>query len=103
PAGTPTSKTKLKLPTTYQPPMEYTMPNPRVQNWNLSIQRQVPSDFLVSATYLGSHTTHLWMQQAINRGQFIPGNCSAGQYGLPAPGPCSNASNVQDRRPLTLL
>ena len=97
------SKAQFTLASTFQPPMGYTMPNPRVQNWNLSIQRQVPSDFLVSATYLGSHTTHLWMQQAINRGQFIPGNCSAGQYGLPAPGPCSNASNVQDRRPLTLL
>ncbi len=54
-------------------------------------------------TYIGSHTTHLWMERAINDGQFIAGNCVAGQYGLTAAGPCSSTSNVQQRRPLTLL
>jgi hypothetical protein len=87
----------------FEPPMQYDMPNPRVVNWNLSVQREIPSNFLLTVSYIGSHTTHLWMQQGFNDGQFIPGNCSAGQYGLTAPGPCSNASNVNNRRPLTLL
>jgi hypothetical protein len=82
--------------------MSYEMPNPRVENWNLTVQRQIPSEFLFTATYIGSHTTHLWMERAINDGTFIPGNCVAGQYGLTAPGPCSSATNVQARRPLTL-
>jgi hypothetical protein len=87
----------------FEPPMQYDMPNPRVVNWNLTVQREIPSDFLLTVSYIGSHTTHLWMQQGFNDGRFIPGNCSAGQYGLTAPGPCSNASNVNNRRPLTLL
>jgi hypothetical protein len=97
------SKAQFQLASGFQPPGSYNMPNPRVANWNLSIQRQMPSDFLFTATYIGSHTTHLWMEQAINDGQFIPGNCSAGQFGLTAAGPCSSTGNVQSRRPLTLI
>jgi hypothetical protein len=97
------SRAQFTLASAFQPPLSYTMPNPRVENWNLSIQKEIPSNFLLTATYIGSHTTHLWMQQGINRAQFIPGNCSAGQYGLTAPGLCSQTSNVQSRRPLTLL
>jgi len=33
---------------------------------------------------------------------YIPGNCAAGQYGLTAPGPCSNTANVNARRVLNL-
>jgi hypothetical protein len=91
------------LASAFQPPGAYNMPNPRVLNWNLSIQREIPSSFLLTATYIGSHTTHLWMEQAINDATFIPGTCAAGQFGLTAAGPCSATSNVQQRRPLTLL
>jgi hypothetical protein len=73
-----------------------------VLNWNLSIQREIPSSFLFTATYIGSHTTHLWMEQAANDATFIPGNCAAGQFGLAAPGPCSVTGNVQQRRPLSI-
>jgi hypothetical protein len=97
------SKAQFTLAAGFQPPGSYTMPNPRVLNWNLSIQRQIPSDFLLTATYIGSHTTHLWMEQANNDATFIPGNCAAGQFGLAAAGPCSSTGNVQQRRPLTLI
>ena len=97
------SRAQFTLASGFQPPMSYNMPNPRVANWNLSIQRQIPSDFLLTATYIGSHTTHLWMERAINDGQYVPGNCVAGQFGLTAAGPCSTTGNVQQRRPLTLL
>jgi hypothetical protein len=32
-----------------------------VQQWNLSIQRQVGHDWLFSASYLGNKTTHMWL------------------------------------------
>ena len=33
--------------------------NPQVSTWNLSIQRQL-GKWLVTGTYLGNHTAHLW-------------------------------------------
>jgi hypothetical protein len=58
---------------TYAPLEKYDMTPPTTQSWNLSIQRQVTDSLLVSASYLGSHTTHLWMQRAINQAVFGPG------------------------------
>jgi hypothetical protein len=51
---------------------EYDMSAPTVQSWNLSIQRQLTSDLLVSASYLGSQTTHLWIQRAVNQAVYLP-------------------------------
>jgi hypothetical protein len=78
--------------------------SPQVHTWNLSIQRQVGS-WLLSASYLGNHTAHLWSSRELNPQVYIPGNCVAGQFGLTAPGPCSNTSgaNTAARRLLTLL
>jgi hypothetical protein len=42
-----------------------------VQTWNLSIQRQVAKDLLVTASYLGSETTHLWVQRPYNQALFL--------------------------------
>ena len=78
--------------------------NPQVNTWNLSIQRQMGS-WLLSGSYLGNHTAHLWSSRELNLDQYIPGNCVAGQYGLTAAGPCSStsAANTAARRVLTLL
>src|SRR5438093_11324109 len=45
---------------------------------------------------------HIQNATELNPAQFIPGNCVAGQYGLTAPGPCSTAGNVNQRRILNL-
>jgi hypothetical protein len=78
--------------------------NPQVNTWNLSIQHQAGS-WLFSGSYIGNHTAHLWSSRELNLQRYIPGNCVAGQYGLTAPGPCSNTSgaNTAARRLLTLL
>ncbi|MBV8905613.1 MAG: TonB-dependent receptor [Acidobacteriia bacterium] len=77
--------------------------NTYVEQWNLTIQRQLGGSWLVKASYLGNNTIHLWTDQETNPAIYIPGNCVPGQYGLTAAGPCSNLSNTQARRLLTLL
>jgi hypothetical protein len=81
------------------------LPATQVHSWNLSIQRQLGPSWLVSANYIGNEVEHLWVSTQINPGNFIPGNCVAGQYGLTAPGPCSPASNsnLEQRRTLSIL
>jgi hypothetical protein len=75
-----------------------------VNQWNFTVQRQIGKDWLVSASYIGSESEHLWDSYQVNPSVFIPGNCAAGQYGLAAAGPCSPAgdSNAQARRFFTL-
>jgi hypothetical protein len=76
----------------------FDMPTPYQQTWNLSIQRQIGKDWLVSGSYLGNNMIHLWGSQSLNPAVVIPGTCNAGQFGLTAPGPCSTLGNVDARR-----
>ncbi len=72
--------------------------------WNLAIQRQV-GKWLLSASYVGNHSAHLWSGRELNPQIYIPGNCTAGQYGLTSAGACSStsAANTAARRKLTIL
>ena len=86
---------------------DYDLSPPTVQSWNLSVQRQVPADFLLSASYLGSQTTHLWVRQNINEAVFFPGSavngtCTARGYVLQTTGTCSTTGNTNQRRRLNL-
>jgi hypothetical protein len=76
--------------------------NTYVEQWNLTIQKQVGSSWLFKATYLGNDTVHLWTDQEQNPAVYIPVNCNAGQYGLTKAGLCSTASNTTSRRTLAL-
>src|SRR5207237_2938297 len=67
-------------------------------SWNLGIQRQVTPSLFVSGTYVGTHLIHTCSAIDLNPGLFIPGNCVAGQYGLPSPGPCPQWTNINHRR-----
>ncbi|HEY3826307.1 MAG TPA: TonB-dependent receptor [Bryobacteraceae bacterium] len=71
-----------------------------LEQWNVSIQKQIGANWLLSASYLGNNTVHLWADAPINASVYIPGNCVAGQYGLTAPGACSTTANQNFRRPL---
>jgi hypothetical protein len=73
-----------------------------MEQWNIALQKQFSGDWLVSATYIGNRTAHLEIGEPYNPAIFIPGNCTPGQYGLTAPGPCSNTSNTNYRRVLYL-
>jgi hypothetical protein len=75
-----------------------------VMNYNVTYQRQLPGSWMVSASFLGDQTRHLWIALERDPDIYIPGNCSAGQYGLTAAGACSQttAANYQARRLLTL-
>ena len=43
-----------------------------LQQWNVSVQQQ-KGDWLFAATYLGSHTSHLWGGRALNPAVYGPG------------------------------
>jgi len=102
------------FPYTWKPPIGYfnagdtfipilvDQRTPSLYTWNVSLQRQFTPSWFASATYVGNHSQHLWANTEINPGVYIPGNCVAGQYGLTAPGPCSNTANVNNRRVLNL-
>ena len=58
------------------------------QQWNLSIQKQLGTDWSVSLSYLGNKTTHYWSATQINPAIYIPGT--------------STTANVNQRRRLYL-
>lgn len=37
-----------------------------VEHWNVTYQRQLPANWLISASYLGNHTVHNWIAQERN-------------------------------------
>jgi hypothetical protein len=59
-----------------------------ITNWNVSYQRQFGADWMVSASYLGSKTTHLYLSYDLNSPVSLPG---------------ATAANESARRPLTLI
>jgi hypothetical protein len=74
--------------------------SPRVQSWNVTVERQLGTDWGVSASYLGSYTDRLWMQIQLNPAEFLgTGPCVLGAVSFPV---CSTAANVNQRRRLTL-
>jgi len=73
---------------------------PTTSSWNLSLQRQLTSDWLVSANYIGTEATHIWSQNAINPAVFIPGGpCTLNGVTY---NPCSTTGNTNQRRRLSL-
>ena len=73
-----------------------------VVTWNLAIQRTMRK-WLLSVTYIGNHSSHLWTSTEDNPVVYIPGTCAAGQYGLKAAGNCSSTANYTQRRLLATL
>jgi Carboxypeptidase regulatory-like domain len=57
--------------------------------WNVSYQRQLSGNWLVTASYIGNKTTHLWLSQDLDYSVYFPG--------------ASSTSNTVQRRLLYLL
>ena len=70
--------------------------SPRVQNWNVTVERQIGSVWQVSASYLGSHADRLWGGVQINPGVFMGlGPCTIAGVTYPS---CSTTANLNQRR-----
>jgi len=71
-----------------------------VNQWNLSIQRQLGNDWLVSATYLGNSTIHLTSSNQLNPAEFLGlGPCTLNTVTGPTSYPvCSTTQNQNIRR-----
>ena len=52
---------------------------PYLQQWNLSVQKQIGTNWLFSASYLGNSTIHLWAEAPLNAAVDIPGATTANQ------------------------
>jgi hypothetical protein len=97
------------FPTPLHPPSTFVFPNDGayvfqqqdikpayVQQWNLSIQRQFGENWLVSASYIGSKTTHVWLGSNLDPSVIITA-------GMTAPGIVSTAGMTGTSGPCTLL
>ena len=82
----PPANAEVFLPPNIQPP--------NVVQWNASVQHRLADNWVLSVTYLGNKTSHLWIGNETNPAVYIPGLC-AGKA-------CSSTSNTQARRVLSL-
>jgi len=74
--------------------------SPRIQQWNVTFERQIGAVWQVQASYLGSHTDRLWNQVAINPGVFRGlGPCTLNGVAYPV---CSTNANLNQRRVFSL-
>ena len=83
--------------------LPYNMPATALHSWNLSVQRQIGADWLVSASYIGNQTEHLWVSTQLNPPVIVP---STSPIGTCPPGVltgCNSTANYNQRRLLTLL
>jgi hypothetical protein len=80
----------------------YDLPSPTTYSWNVSVQRQFGSDWIATVTYIGSRVQHLYINQAINYGQIVPGPIVASGC-APTATNCNALANVPARRVLSLL
>ena len=53
------------------------VPPTTVGSWNVSLQRELATDWLASASYSGSQIYHLWGMNALNDGILVPGTTDA--------------------------
>ena len=74
--------------------------SPRVQSWNVTLERQFGSAWQASVSYLGSYADRLWGGVQVNPGVFLGLDpCTLNGVSYPV---CSTAANLDRRRVLIL-
>ena len=74
--------------------------SPRIQQWNVTVERQFGRVWQVAASYIGSHTDRLWEQVAVNPGVFLGLDpCTLQGVFYPT---CTTNANLNQRRVLSL-
>jgi hypothetical protein len=74
--------------------------SPRVQSWNVTVERQIGAAWGVAASYLGSYSDRLWDLIPLNPAIFMGlGPCTISGVAFPV---CSTAANTQNRRVISL-
>ena len=53
-----------------------------MEQWNLSYQKQVGDSWLLSASYLGNRSLHVWLGHDINHATYIPGQSTTSNTNL---------------------
>jgi hypothetical protein len=66
-----------------------------VQQWGMSYQIQLPANWMVSVSYIGNKTTHMYAAADQNPAVYVPGTCNGK--------PCSTVANTASRRLLTMI
>ena len=93
----PNVKFQTNLSTNIYPPDQK---QTYAQQWNLSIQRQIGTDWLVESSYIGSTTRHIMGVKSSNPAVFMPAaTCVINGITYT---PCSSTSNIDQRRVLYL-
>jgi len=79
--------------------------NAYMEQWNLSIQRQIGAAWLLKASYLGNDLVHLWMIKELNPGVYI--TPAAGGFSCVVNtvnyATCDTSTNTNQRRLLSQL
>ena len=91
--------------------MPYDLEPSQTQSWNLTLQRQVGQDLIVSASYLGNHVVHMLMTAPLNPAIYFPGNADATgrcfsqgyTFNTTPNTACSTTTNTDRRRILSLI
>ena len=62
---------------TYDPSNDAKLVAPVIYNWNFSIERQLPGDWLLRTAYVGSHGSHQSESIELNPATYIPGSTAS--------------------------
>jgi outer membrane receptor protein involved in Fe transport len=82
---------QFKLPMPISRYFDPASATPYNQQWNFTIQHELPGEIVLSGAYVGSKGTRLWLNREINMAVYIPGNGPDGK-------PLSTAGNIDSRR-----
>ncbi len=72
--------------------------NTAVNSWNMTLQKQIGTPWLLTASYIGSETEHLWLTNGLNPSVLT----SACPVGTLAPFPAACTTTTNQRRVLNL-